>query len=332
MAGNIVKNNMENKNLKKILVIRLGALGDLLLSFAPFSAIRTHHSGAHITLLTRPEYVELMGASPWFNAIKCDGKKYNPLSLWHLRRWILSQNFDYIYDLQTSGRSTRYLKMLYPHHIASNSIWHKSSECHDSVERTKLHTIERQKQQLALSGIFVEGDFDKNWLIKNLDGGKNINGKNFLQKHKIKCPYALLIPGGSAHRPEKQYGAENYGMLAKMIRENNILPIIIGTKLEANIATTITNICPDAIDMTGKTSLFELAFLAKNADFAIGNDTGPMHLISLMDCKSIVLFSNMSDPSLCGQRGKDVQYIKNEVGKKLQNLPIDIIAKTLSMG
>ncbi|HAK62204.1 MAG TPA: ADP-heptose--LPS heptosyltransferase, partial [Alphaproteobacteria bacterium] len=39
---------------QRILVIKLGALGDFILAMGPFKAIRHHHAGAHITLLTTP--------------------------------------------------------------------------------------------------------------------------------------------------------------------------------------------------------------------------------------------------------------------------------------
>ncbi len=53
----------------KILVIRHGALGDFVLSTGAFAAIRNHHGGAEITLLTGSAFVAFARASPWFDAI-----------------------------------------------------------------------------------------------------------------------------------------------------------------------------------------------------------------------------------------------------------------------
>ena len=44
--------------------------------------------------------------------------------------------------------------------------------------------------------------------------------------------------------------------------------------------------------------------MARVALAAVGNDTGPMHLIAAGGCPSLVLFSHESDPSLCAPRGK----------------------------
>lgn len=51
---------------KKILVIKLGALGDIILALEAFHAIRAHHPHAHLTRLTRPAYAALGRRMPWF--------------------------------------------------------------------------------------------------------------------------------------------------------------------------------------------------------------------------------------------------------------------------
>ena len=100
----------------RILVIRLGALGDVVLSCGPFQAIRRHHKGSHITLLTTQPYVDFLKNSDWFDEIIIDHRP----SFWQVRKWIrLSKflragNFDRIYDLQTSDRSGWYYKLLGP--------------------------------------------------------------------------------------------------------------------------------------------------------------------------------------------------------------------------
>ena len=65
-----------------------------------------------------------------------------------------------------------------------------------------------------------------------------------------------------------------------------------------------------ALDLTGRTSLGEVAALARRATLAVGNDTGPMHLIAAAGCRSIVLFSRASDPALCAPRGRQVEVLR----------------------
>ena len=94
--------------MKRILVIRLGALGDLCLSFGPFAAIRAAHADDEITLLTTAPFAPLAGRAPWFDRVAVDARPawWNAPGLLRLRRQLAG--FDFVYDLQTSDRSSRY--------------------------------------------------------------------------------------------------------------------------------------------------------------------------------------------------------------------------------
>ena len=53
----------------------------------------------------------------------------------------------------------------------------------------------------------------------------------------------------------------------------------------------------------------DVANLAQNANLSIGNDTGPMHIISRCNKKTIVFFTTNSDPNLCRPIGQNVETI-----------------------
>lgn len=77
-----------------------------------------------------------------------------------------------------------------------------------------------------------------------------------------------------------------------------IRPVIVGTQAEAPLAQDILRLCPTALDLTGRTTLLELAGVLDRAQIVIGNDTGPMHLAAAMDTPCITLFGHDSDPRL----------------------------------
>ena len=56
----------------RILVIRLGALGNIIQSLGPFAAIRAHHANAEITLLTLHPYAAWMATAPYFDRVWID--------------------------------------------------------------------------------------------------------------------------------------------------------------------------------------------------------------------------------------------------------------------
>ncbi|UNM05949.1 MAG: hypothetical protein H6925_05555 [Holosporaceae bacterium] len=61
--------------MQKILIIKHGALGDMVFGLPAFEAIRRHYSKAHITLLTSSPYKEYGTLCPFFDAVMIDDRK-----------------------------------------------------------------------------------------------------------------------------------------------------------------------------------------------------------------------------------------------------------------
>lgn len=294
---------------RRILVIKLGALGDVVLAFGPFAAIRAHHPDAHITLLTTAPFAELARRSPWFDAVEVDARPrwWDLPGLRDLRRTL--RGYDFVYDLQTSGRSSRYFR------LAGRPPWsgiaRGASHPHANPDRDAMHTVERQREQLRMAGIPDVPAPDLSWLTA---GGP-----------VLPPPYALLVPGAAPHRPAKRWPAERFGALAALLAERGVHPVVAGTAAEAPLAAAILAACPAAEDLTGRTSLFDLAGLAARASLAVGNDTGPMHLAAAVGCPCVVLFSADSDPALTAPRGR-VRVLRAD---RLADLPPARVAAAL---
>jgi hypothetical protein len=61
---------------------------------------------------------------------------------------------------------------------------------------------------------------------------------------------------------------------------------------------------------------------------AVGNDTGPMHLIATAGVPSVVSFSHASDPELCAQRGPDLTILRRP---RLEELSVDEVEAALRL-
>lgn len=281
--------------MKRILVIKLSALGDFVLAFGPFAAIRRHHARDHVTLLTTAPYAELARLSGYFDEVWVDPRP-RPLDLcgWlRLRRRLKAGRFERVYDLQTSDRSAMYFRLLGRPRPEWSGIARGCSLPHANPRRDLMHTLERQAEQLVMTGIAAVPPPDLSWLDADVS------------RFVIEGPFVLLVPGGAAHRREKRWPAERYGALARSLTRRGLRPVLLGTSEEAEVLSTVARACPEALDLGGRTSLAEIAGLARRAEAAVGNDTGPMHLIAALGCPALVLFSAASDPELsrpCGPR------------------------------
>lgn len=287
---------------KNILVIKLGALGDFVQALGPMNAIRRHHPAASITLLTTDPYVSLGLACGNFDHVWTDKKpKWYDLNGWiELRKKLNVAGFDRVYDLQNNDRTALYLRLF---KTGNRPEWvgaaRGASHRNNSPKRTSGPAIDGHKQTLAIAGINHVDTDDLRWI------------EGDISHYKLPRPYILLIPGSAPDRPEKRWPAQNYGKLAKALSGKGYLPVIVGTKAEKDLADQIRNCCPEAVDLTGETALFDIAALARQSSGTIGNDTGPVHLAAPTGCPTWVLFSKHTDPQRHAPAGRNVHIIRN---------------------
>jgi ADP-heptose:LPS heptosyltransferase len=285
---------------KRILIIKLGALGDFVQALGPIQAIRRHHPAARITLLTTAPFSSLAAACPWIDDIRLDERP----AWWRIprwmafRRWIRQAGFARIYDLQTSDRSGWYFRLMGRPHAEWSGIVSGCSHPHANPERDFMHTVDRQAEQLAVAGIAAVPAPDLAWLD---DAPPAV---------ALSEPFVLMVPGGAAHRPAKRWPAPLYGELANRLLASGYQPVLAGAAADRTAIAEIFAACPGALDLTGQTSLLQLGGLARRAAAAVGNDTGPMHLAAAVGCRAVVLFSDASDPALCAPRGGDVAVLR----------------------
>ena len=298
---------MEGQSSAGALVIKLGALGDFVQALGPFAAIRNHHPGQRITLLTTEPFAEFARASGLFDEVWTSGRPgvLDVRGWLGLRRRLLGGNFGRVYDLQTSDRSSFYYRLFWPGPAPEwSGIAKGCSHPHVNPVRDSMHTVERQAEQLAMAGIgeYVKAGPDPDFSWATAD----------ISRFGLKGKYALLVPGGALHRPAKRWPAEHFGAVARALVEKGVEPVLIGSAVEAGVMADIKAHCPEARDLAGQTTLLELAALGRGAAAAVGNDTGPMHLIAAVGCQSVALYSNESDPALCGQRGPAVTILRRD--------------------
>ena len=302
---------------QNILVIKLGALGDFIQAGGAFSAIRAHHNRAAITLLTSMPFADFSAKSPWFNEVWVDKrpKIIDVVSWFGFRARLCDGGFQRVYDLQTSDRSNLYFRLFWPNKAPEwSGIARGCSHPHSNSNRNSMHTIDRQAEQLVMAGLAHPPNPDFSW----------VNGD--ISRFQIRNPYALLVPGGAAHRPAKRWPINYFKKLASLLERKGIQPIVIGTLAESEIGDRITDDLEEGYNLAGQTSLEELFVLSRRATYAIGNDNGPMHLFSAQGCPSVVLYSAASDPTLCAQRGSKVTILRRQ---DLATLYVEDVARVL---
>ncbi len=316
---------MAKREVQRILVIKLSALGDFVLALAAMKKIRQAHPKAQISLLTTPPFEGLAKASPYFNAVFTDGRPEGFAQWIALRTRLRAAGYTRVYDLQTSSHSNRIFQVMRPNPPPWSGIAFGCSLAHANPLRNQMHTLERQADQLMYAGIWPDAPTrqgaapapDLSWVLGRAEGSRppasGVKAK----------PYVMFVPGGSAHRPEKRWPVDRYGELARILYSRGLDIVIIGGPQEAALAQSIQRQVPRARDLTGRTDFASIAVLGAKAALAIGNDTGPLHLAAAAGAPTVVLFSSASDPQLSAPRG-NVAVLR---AAKLSELPVAKVAQ-----
>ena len=278
---------------KKILIIKFGGLGDIILSLNAIYSIRKQFQNSKLILLTEKPYDCFLKRSKWFNEIIVIKRSLFYLQdVFQIKKKLNILSVEKVIDLQTSKRSSSYLKIFYNKGICTNGIGQYAKVKHDNPKRDNMHTLLRQKEQLNLSKINFKKNINLNWLYQN--------------KKKNKKKIALIVPGGSKKRHNNRIPIEIFFKIIKFLINNKIRPILIGSKDDYLVCDKLYQTFPSIENLCNKTDFFKIAQLSKQSSISVGNDTGPMHIIARGNNPTLVMFTKNSDYNLCVSREKGI--------------------------
>lgn len=263
----------------RVLVIKLGALGDFCYALGAMQAIRRHHRDASLVLLTRASCAQLARGSGLFEEVWIDTepRAWDLPGLLALRRRLLDGRFGRIYDLQTSDRSGLYFRLMGPARRPEwSGIVRGCSHRHLYARPHRMHQVTRLAAQLAVAGIDRVD-------LPDLSFMQSDTGRFALPPDHV-----LLMPGSSPRGSHKRW--PHYGALAGLLAERGLVPALVGTGEDRDALDRILDACPHAVNLAGRTGILDIAPLARTARACVGNDTGPLHFAALAGCPTIALF------------------------------------------
>ena len=293
--------------MSRILVIKFGGLGDVVQAFGPLARIRAAHPDAELEVLTTPPFAPLFQASGMVGRVWDDGRPRGLAATLRMVRRLRGRGYARVYDLQTSDRSSALRLTLLPHPPEWSGIAPGASHPHRDPGRDAMHTLERQAGQLRDAGIWPDAPVapgsapapDLSSLAERVDVSDLASPR----------PYALLVPGASPHRPGKRWPLDAYAELARRLGADGLATAVIGGVAERELGRGLAA-ASHAADLTGRTTFAQIAALGAGAALAVGNDTGPVHLLAAGGAPTLVLFGPQSDPALCAPRGRRVEVLR----------------------
>lgn len=297
---------MEYKN---ILLIKMSSLGDILHTLPFAAALRELYPHAKISWLVHPQFAGFVPDPPVIDeVIYFDKVKFKKMSFIEkfsyyseMKELLHSKHFDLVIDMQglfksavlaaISGCSNRigYCEMREGSGFISKAI---------TGSHSKEHVIERYLDVARHLGAKIESLDDIQFPMPDLTKEtKSVTEK--LAAKGLVGDYMVVVPG--ARWITKEWPVEHYAVLAKKIVSCGMYVVLAGGPDDAAKGAKIKELSESAmvIDMTGQTSLRELAALIKKCKVYISADTGPLHFAAALKKPLVAMYG----PTLANRTG-----------------------------
>lgn len=302
-------------NKPKILVIRLSAMGDIVLTTPVIRALNQQLK-AKIDFLTKPQYVSLLEGNTYINRIFSLNDKVD---------FLQKNKYDYVVDLQNNLRSWKIRNKIQ----TKSFVFNKKSLrryllIYFGIDLLKNHVVDRYFATVASLNVV------------NDNQGLDFNVSSSIKpEFNTSQSYIAWCIGGT-HNPKKLSAKQ----ITQVVSKLKVPVVLLGGNNDLDIAEEIINNveCKSVYNFCGKLSVQESSYLIKKSKMLLTNDTGMMHIasalkmpiISFWGCTkpSLGFTPYMTDPSSikiiskrsakpCSKHGRHCKYGKNGCIKEI---------------
>jgi ADP-heptose:LPS heptosyltransferase len=280
MVGVLVITGMQG--IKKIVVIRLGAIGDILLTTPLLRRLQRTFPDATIDYCTKASYSALLASNPRISSLFTN--EHPPLG-----------PYDLVVDLQNNRRSRSICRSLKASRIVRyhKQNWKKWLLVHCKLDFSGPYRSVVDRYQHSLAEYNIEADTegceiypssdDRRVAHQLLHSGRKTLALCFGARHLTKC------------YPPERYAS----LLLLLLKENAFDVVLLGGKEDSPKAAEIMKSLPEeflpgVINLSGACSLMQTAAVLERCDAVLCNDTGLMHIASAFGKRLFVLFGSSS--------------------------------------
>ena len=272
----------------RFLIVRLGALGDVVHAIPAAAAIRAQDPEAQIDWLVEPRYVALLQMVRGLNRIvPVDirrGARHVLSTLGALRR----TRYDAALDLQGLLKSGALARLA----GARLTVGFPSAHLREPIARlcyshtpdpgSAVHVVHKNLALLGAIGIRApQVQFP-------LEVPETAASAALVAQYGA-GGYLLMNPG--AAWPNKRWPPDRFGLVAAAIRERAGIPsVVLWGPGEEGTAAAVVAASGGAAVAAPPTSIVDVCAIARGAAVMLSGDTGPLHLAAAMDTAVVALF------------------------------------------
>jgi heptosyltransferase II len=285
-------------NPEKILVIKLIAIGDLVVALPTLRAIKKSFPQSHLVILVTPRVREVVEGCPYLDEViyyDILGEDKGIKGLLKIIGQLRENKFDLVIELDHYYRITSLIS--YFAGIKNRVGFDLSGQGRTGLYTVRVpyltdkHEVEaflETAQKIGadisdneLEEIWVSNE-DKEYVSKLLTEG-GITGKDFL---------VAIHPGTGPSAASRRWSAEKFGKLADwMVEKYKAKVIFTGAPSEIELVNESAKfMTTKPIVVAGRTSLKQFAEIVRRCTLFIAADTGPLHVATAMKTRVIGIY------------------------------------------
>lgn len=277
---------------KKILIIRLSSIGDIVLASPLIRLVRQRFPQAKIDMLVCAEFEELVAANPNLSRVILFDRKTGLKGLLRLCSRIREERYNLVIDIHKKLRSFLLCRTSGARQTVS---YNKHSFLRFLLVKFKINRFVETPYVANLYLKSVEGfgiKDDGQGLELNIARAKDMGVLELLRLEGVSKEYPLIGLAPGAHWYTKRWPKERFIELANLlIQRKGATIVIFGGRDEIALSEEIGgSLLNKPVIVTGKLSLMETAALLKRCKVLITNDTGVMHIAAAVKTPVVAIF------------------------------------------
>jgi heptosyltransferase I len=325
--------DLSNHDFRKILLIKLSAVGDVVHTIPVLNKLRRRYPRARLDWLVTPGIAELLQHNPAItNIIEFEREAWSTpwrlapfVSYARLASKLRRTAYDLVIDMHGQFRTAALTLATgaparigfdrprasvwdasprkFPEQTRKHA-WHGAREGswivythHIPVPTLDLHAVDRYLKVGPILGLDKEpADFSFPIPQSAISGVDSL-----LRRHGLDHADLVIMAPGTIWET-KHWGSDKFAKVARHFMSKGFAVILTGSQRERVVCEEVADLAPGTVDLAGMTTLSELAALIRRSAICITNDSGPMHLAVALDRPVISIFGP-TDPIWIGPYG-----------------------------
>jgi lipopolysaccharide heptosyltransferase I len=284
------------------LVVRLGALGDVVHTIPAVAAMRVAMPDARIDWLVEAKHRAIVDLVPSVDrVVTLEGRT---IAAWvdAIRR-LRETRYEVALDFQGLMKSAVFARASGAPRVAGFSIWHlreKSARpfysetdqagSHSEADAT-VHVIQKNLHLLKVLGITTDRVEFPLMRVPSRALAE-------IRQRLGEVPFALINPG--AAWPNKRWPPQRFGEIATFLREvRGVASVVLWGPGEQALAQSIVEAAGGAAHLSPATDIPDLVEISRAAVLIVSGDTGPLHIAAAVGTPAVALYGP-TDPNRNG--------------------------------